>query len=220
MARLIALFLPLGVSFFLVACPSLPGSKASGSAEGLGIPEGYDSGRAAVPELVSSLSGVFGGGDLKRQIRLSQEKNPDLAEAAANLEEAGFNTRIARAGLFPSVAANGNSSRSQANSAGSGNNFGSVITQRLSASLDAQWEVDVWGRIRAGVDASKASFIAADADYAAASQSIAAQTAQAYFNLVAAEQLQALAQERLDSFQSTFDLVNRRFELGTGDLER
>lgn len=218
MARLIALILPFGASLFLVACPSLPGSKASGRNNGLDVPSDYNSGKAAVPELVGSLGDVFGSGDLKKQISLSQEKNPDLAEAAARLEEAGFNTRSARAGLFPSLTANGSGSRSKNNSSGAGFNAGSFITERYGASLDAQWEVDVWGRIRAGVAASEASYLAADADYAAASQSIAAQTAQAYFSLVAAEKLQDLAQRRLESFQSTFDLVDRRFELGTADF--
>lgn len=210
MARLIALFLTIGASFLLVACPSLPGSKVSGRLDGLSVPEDYNSGRAPVPELVSSLSGVFGSGEFKKQIRLSQEKNPDLAEAAAKLEEAGFNTRVARAGLFPSLTGNGGAGKSRTSSTGTGSDF--------SASLDAQWEVDVWGRIRAGVAASEASFMAADADYAAASQSIAAQTAQAYFALIAAEKLLSLAQERMDSFQSTFDLVDRRFALGTADF--
>ncbi|MEP2774578.1 MAG: efflux transporter outer membrane subunit [Luteolibacter sp.] len=201
-----------------MACPSLPGSKASGRNDGLRVPADYNSGRAPVPELVGSLGNLFGSGDLKRQIRLSQENNPDLAQAAAKLEEAGFNTRNARAGLFPSLTANGGASRSKSNSSGAGFNSGSFISERYTASLDAQWEVDVWGRVRAGVAASEASYLAADADFAAASQSIAAQTAQAYFNLVAAEKLQQLAQQRLDSFQSTFDLVDRRFELGTADF--
>lgn len=209
---------PAGVSFLLWGCLSLPVAKGPGRNEGLGVPESYNSGRAAVPELAGSLRDVFGGGDLAQLIRLSQERNPDLAEAAARLEEAGFNTRGARAGLIPSVSLNGGGNRGQTNSSGGGVDFGSIITERFNASLDVQWEVDVWGRIRAGIVAAESSFLAADADFAAASQSIAAQTAQAYFNLVAAEKLRVLAQERLDSFQDTFDLVDRRFELGTADL--
>lgn len=219
MARLMAIIILTGVaSLFLVACPSLPGSKASGRSVGLGIPSDYNSGRAPVPEMVGSLSIVFGSGDLKKQIQLSQEKNPDLAEVAARLEEAGFNTRSARARLFPSLTGSTGGARTKSNFEGAGFSGGSFIAERYSASLDAQWEVDVWGRVRAGVAAAEASFLAADADFAAASQSIAAQTAQAYFNLVAAEQLSVLAHERLDSFQSTFDLVDRRFELGTADF--
>ena len=153
--EMIALFrstLPIAaIPLLLSSCPSLPGSKVDGSALGLGIPESYRGGRAAVPELVGSLNDVFNDSELRKQIRLSQDYNPDLEAAAARLEEAGFNTRTARAGLFPSLPGTGGASRSKTNSAGSGFNFGSAITERYSASLDAQWEVDVWGRIRAGV---------------------------------------------------------------------
>lgn len=204
--------------FFLTGCPSMPDPKAEGAAGGIGIPDGYRSGRAPVPELVDSLGEVFKDAELVKQIRLSQKYNPDLDAAAARLEEAGFNTRSARAVFFPSLTATAGANRSKTNSAGAGFDFGSSITDRFSASLDAQWEVDVWGRIRAGVIAAEASRESVAAEYAAASQSIAAQTAQAWFDLVAATKLRDLADERLKTFQSTVDLVNRRFELGTADL--
>lgn len=202
----------------LVSCPSLPDSKAGSRDAWLEIPRDYNGGRSPVPELVDSLGDLFGDAGLRKQIALSQRHNPDLAAAAARLEEAGFNTRNARGGLFPSLDFGAGASRSQTNSAGGGFNFGSVITERYSASLDAQWEVDVWGRIRAGVAAAGANEKAIAADYAAARQSIAAQTAQAWFDLVAATKSSELASERRDSFQSTYDLVNRRFGLGTADL--
>jgi len=196
----------------------MPGSKADGAADGLGIPASYRSGRAPVPDLVASLGDVFNDSELRKQMRLSQKYNPDLDAAAARLEEAGFNTRNAQAALFPSLTANAGANRGKTNSAGAGFNFGSTITERYSASLDAQWEVDIWGRIRAGVVAAEANRESVAAEYAAASQSIAAQSAQAWFNLVAETKLRDLAGERLKTFQSTVDLVNRRFELGTADL--
>lgn len=202
----------------LVSCPSYPGSQALGWPAGLAIPADYNGGREPVPELVGSLSELFNDAGLRKQIALSQSGNPDIAAAAARLEEAGFHTRSVRSGFFPTLDFNAGAGRSQFNSAGGGNNFGSVISDRYSASLDAQWEVDVWGRVRADVAASEADRDAAAADFAAARQSIAAQTAQAYFDLVAATRLRDLAAERLDSFQGTFDLVSRRFGLGTADL--
>lgn len=208
----------LGVNLLLVSCPYLPGAKAGGRDDGLGVPGDYGSGRPVGPELVDSLGSVFNDSGLKKQMRLSQSRNPDLEAAAARLEEAGFNTRSARAGLFPSLTGNSGGNRTQTNSAGVGFDFGSVITQRQNASLDAQWEVDVWGKIRAGASAAAANRDAAAADYEAAKQSIAAQTAQAYFDLVATTHLRDLASRQLESYQSTLDLVNRRFELGTADL--
>lgn len=199
----------------IVSCATMPGMKAPGAVSSLKVPDGYRSGRAAVPELVGSLGDVFGDTGLKKQLRLAQTKNPDLAVAAARFEEAGFNTRSASAGLFPSLTGNAGAGRSN-NNIGSG--FGAGVSNRFAASLDVQWEVDVWGRIRSGVVAAGAVEEAVAAEYAAASQSIAAQTAQAWFDLIAATKLTALAEERFVSFQGTVDLLNRRFELGTSDL--
>lgn len=212
------LYVTPGICLILASCPALPGDKAAERYSSVPVPGDYQGGRAPVPQLVVSLGEVFNDPALRKQISLSQLYNPDLAEAAARLEEAGFDLRRARSGLYPTLSAGGGASRSKTNSAGAGFDFGSVITERYRASLDAQWEVDVWGRIRAGVVAADASREAVAADYAAAAQSIAAQTAQAYFELIAATKLWGLAVERLKAFQETVDLVDRRFELGTADL--
>lgn len=218
MPKFISILPVLPACLLLVACPSLPVSQTPGKDDGLGIPGNYESGRSPVPELVVSLNNLFNDAALRSRMKLALANNPDIDAAAARLEEAGFNTRSARAGQFPSLSASGGTSRSRSNSAAGAFDFGSIINNRQSASLDAQWEVDVWGRVRAGVAAADANREAAAGDYEAARQSIAAQTAQAWFDLVAAGKFSALAQERLDSFQSTYDLVQRRFELGTGDF--
>ena len=71
--------------------------------------------------------------------------NPDLRSSLARLEEAGFNMRKARAPLYPSLDGAFSASR------------GDVPMRRESslfdAGLDTRWEVDVWGRIRAGLEA-------------------------------------------------------------------
>ena len=93
-----------------------------------------------------------------------------------------------------------------------------VNSENRTASLDAGWEVDVWGRIRAGVQAASRDQAAIAGDYEAARQSIAAQTMQAYFSLVTTEKLLGLSGRRLKSFEETEALVTRRFESGTGSL--
>lgn len=206
----------------LVGCPALPGSRAGLAGDVVDLPGGFDGERVVGVEMVESLSDVFRDRALRARMVEAQRSNPDLEAAAARLEEAGFNTRRAQAGLFPQLGVDGGVNRGQTNSAGFAQNFGPAITDRYSASLDVQWEVDVFGRVRAGIDSAYATREAAAAELAAASQSIAAQTAQAWFDLVAATQLQAVAQQQFESFKSTFQLVDRRFELGTstlGDLQ-
>ncbi|MBK1853910.1 efflux transporter outer membrane subunit [Verrucomicrobiaceae bacterium 5K15] len=198
----------IGSGVLISACVSMPGPKA-GQAN-LAIPKRYDASQAPVPEVASGLRSLFPDSRMNAYVSKALKANPDLRASAAQLEEAGFNTRKAYSLSLPSLTGNGSGSRADT--------LSSSTTGSYSASLDVQWELDVWGRIRAGVTAAAGDRAAAEADYAAARQSIAAQTMQAYFSLVGAEKLLALSNRRLASFQQTLDLVNRRFEAGTGDL--
>jgi len=194
----------------------MPGSKAGGANKNLSIPERYDSTQPPVPQVANGLLSLFPDSRMKSYVNRAMQSNPDLRASAARMEEAGFNTRKAYAATLPSLTGNVGASRSR--SAGLGGSNSAVTTNRYATSLDAQWELDVWGRIRAGVTAAAGDRAAASADYASAKQSIAAQTMQAYFSLVAAEKLLGLSNRRLSSFQKSLDLVNRRFEAGTGNL--
>jgi len=203
--RVLMFVMPL----ILGACTPRPGATPV-HAEGL--PERYDASQAPVPEVASSLKTLFPSRELRSLIDRALRQNPDLSASYARLEEAGFNLARTRAALYPTLTANGGASRSD---------FGTRSDQ-FSTTLDAQWELDVWCRIRAGVTAASRDQAAAAADYASARQSIAAQTAQSYFDLVSASQLMALAERSLASFESTLGRVDRRFErglTGLGDVD-
>ena len=208
-----SIMIALGV--ILTACVHMPSSK-SNQASRLALPKRYDATQPPVPEVASGLLQVFPNARIRKYVDIALKQNPDLRASAARLEEAGFNTRRAFSASVPSLTANGSGSRTRI--AGSPNSVASPINNIFSTSLDVAWEVDVWGRIRAGVTASASDEAAAAADYAAARQSMAAQTMQAYFTLIAEGKLLALSQRRLNSFHKTYDLVNRRFEAGTGSL--
>ena len=179
---------------------------------GLSIPKRYDASLPPVPDVTTGLLALFEDEQLSAYVDKALEHNPDLKGSAARLEESGFEMRKASSSLVPAVDLNGGvrSQNSIRNSRSRENIY--------SAGLDAQWEIDVWGRIRAGIRATASNRDALLADYESARQSIAAQTMQSYFNLVAEDQLLHLAQRRLESFEKTYQLVNRRFENGTEDL--
>lgn len=80
--------------------------------------------------------------------------------------------------------------------------------------VDLSWEVDLWGRLRAGINAAEADLIASEADLASARLALAAQTASAWFDLN-----EALAQERVavQTFEArtrALELTERRFSRG------
>ena len=202
------------LSAALLASCAAPGPLAPGAASSLEIPARYDATRAPVPQISNTLLGLFDDARLRSTVNQALSNNPDLKGSLARMEEAGFNTRKTASELYPSLDGNARAGRSSVPVLGESSDF------RLS--LDARWELDVWGRIRAGVQASSADQAAAAADYESARQSLAAQTMQAWFDLVSAEKRLALGNRRITSFEDTYKLVSRRFELGTsrlGDLE-
>ena len=207
---LAALILPLSIA----SCITQPSPLSPKANDALKLPGRYDASQPPVPEISQNLIKIFSDPQLKAYINKAIKYNPDLRSSAARLEEAGYNTRRSQAGLSPTLNANVGAGTSRANPTG----LGEVNSENFTASLDARWEVDVWGRIRAGISASSSDQLAAQSDYAAARQSIAAQTAQAYFDLLRTTNLLELSGTRLASYKQTLDLVNRRFEAGTANL--
>ena len=79
--------------------------------------------------------------------------------------------------------------------------------------LDLSWEVDLWGRLRASINAADADLIASEADLASARLALTAQTASAWFDLN-----EALAQERVAV--ETYEARTRALELTERRLSR
>ena len=205
---------PILLGGLLFASCAAPDPFAPGAASSLEIPVRYDASAPPAPKVAESLLGLFDDARLRSAVRQTLARNPDLKGALARMEEAGFNTRKTAAARYPSLDANAGAGRSSLPA------FGEAGSYDLS--LDARWELDVWGRIRANVQASAADQAAAAADYESARQSLAAQTMQVWFDLVGSEKRLALGYRRLASFEDTYQLVSRRYELGTttlGNLE-
>lgn len=80
--------------------------------------------------------------------------------------------------------------------------------------LDASWEVDLWGRLDAGVSAAEQDLAASEADYEAARLSVAAQTAIAWVSLNEALAQERVAIETFNARERTKMLTERRFERG------
>ncbi len=105
-----------------------------------------------------------------RHVERALANNRDIAQAAARLAQARAGVRAARAGFFPQVDASGGVRR----------NVGDLADDRLQYSLgaDAQWEIDLFGRIGSDVAASRADLAAAGYGLADLQRLIVGQVAQ------------------------------------------
>ncbi len=134
--------------------------------------------------------------------------NHDLAVAAARMREAREGAIGQRALLLPTLDTSASGSVSDIRNATGRENY------RLS--LNAAWEIDLWGRLRKLSRAGSNTAFAAAEDFRDARLSLAASTARAYYNLVAANRQMALAEEILESFEANLRIIERNYK-GTGE---
>lgn len=91
-----------------------------------------------------------------------------------------------------------------------------VETQRHDLGLDSRWELDLFGRLRHQLAAADARSETALADWQQLQVSLAAEMADAYGALRAAQWLQRIAREHLSLQQQTLQLASERHDAGFG----
>ncbi|HEY4030575.1 MAG TPA: TolC family protein [Caulobacteraceae bacterium] len=141
--------------------------------------------------------------------------NLDLKQADARLRQARSIFKDRRLDFLPRVTSDGTYNRSDEQIPG----FGQARVPVESADLgfDAAWEIDLFGRVRHGVEAARSDAGAAGADVAAAKVSVMAEVARTYFELRGAQARLAVARQNADSQKETVRLTQVRFEVGRGD---
>ena len=87
-----------------------------------------------------------------------------------------------------------------------------VQTDRLS--LTANWEVDLWGRIRRNVEANRASADASAEDLRAAVLSNQLSLVQSYFLLRVADAQLAVQREAVQAYERSLGITRNRYEAG------
>lgn len=90
----------------------------------------------------------------------------------------------------------------------------SLTSVDYGLSLQASWELDLWGRLRDLDKAAEQDYIAALADFRGARLSLAANTSKSWFDLIASRQLVELAETTLTSYQSNLNITERNYKAG------
>ena len=150
---------------------------------------------------------VFGDpvlGGLMQQVDVS---NQTLAAAEARFRQASAAVGAARAGLFPTIGADAGAQRAGRGTSGGG-------TTSYDASLDARWEIDLWGRVRRQIEASRAGEEASAADLENVRLSLQAQLATAYFSLRVADAGRDLLLENIRAFETSYRIAQNRYNAG------
>lgn len=134
--------------------------------------------------------------------------NPGLQVSAAAVATAQAAVGSSRASLFPSVNLTGGASRT-ANVSTSPKGTSYALQGGLS-----NWEIDLWNRVGAGVEASGARLQASRATLAATQLSLQATLTQTYFSLRAAEATTAVLAQTTDAYGKSLALTQNRYQGG------
>ncbi|MDN0076971.1 efflux transporter outer membrane subunit [Crenobacter sp. SG2303] len=148
---------------------------------------------------------------LEEQLVIS---NQNIALAEAQYRQAQALLQGAQAGFYPDVT--GSVSKTRASSGGgiSSNNSSKAVTSINTLSLNASWEIDLWGKIRRSVESSKASLAASEADLEAARLSAQSQLAISYFQLYVADAEKAFLDDSVKAYLQFLDLTRNRLAAG------
>lgn len=152
----------------------------------------------------------FGSAELDGLMARALENNTDIRAAVARIEQARGQLRIAGADLVPSVDAVANASRQRSNPARGSTDYATD----LSVGLGVAYEVDLFGRNRAGADAARANLRATEFDREAINLLTMGEVARTYFTLVNGYERLAIADQTIRNSGELLDIVEARLEAG------
>ncbi len=189
---------------------------------GLFIPARYDLSSANPKIAEAALPKLdwwrgFRSRELTGIVEQSLDSNLDIAAAIARIVQADAQSRISGAALLPDIGLGAGASRSQSSRSTSGS---TAISNNLSATLSASYEIDFWGKNRALLRAAEQSAVASRFDREVVALSTVASAANAYFQVLAAQDRLAAARDNLTSANRVLELIRQRATAGTAsDLE-
>lgn len=159
---------------------------------------------------------AFGDHALSELVEAARANNTDVLVAAARIEEARGTEAASRSLLLPTIEAGANAGARREVSA-----FGkaqeTVVAQPLAR---VSYEVDLFGKNSAGVDAARAGIAASEAAREATLLSVSAATASGYVTLLALDARRDTLRKTLAVQQQSVRFAQRRAEVGyTSQLE-
>lgn len=159
---------------------------------------------------------AFGDPQLTAIIDLALAHNLDIDQAVARLRQARESLIQQRASLLPSVSASLGYSRNinvRGRSFGNITNAG-IINENYSIAGDAQYQIDLFGGIRRGVEAARGSAESSAFSVAQVQSSVAAEVARNYILARAAQANLAIAKGSLAIQDDNLEIAGFRVQAG------
>ena len=138
-------------------------------------------------------------------------RNYDVRIAIRKIEMAKSKLRVDRSPYYPSIDLTVNYAPEKSSLSADKKN---IIERNGTATLNLNWELDIFGRIRKESSSQKEFYLAAQEDYRGVMVSMAAQLSTAYINLRTAQKQLQVTQENLESQKKVMELTVSKFDVG------
>lgn len=143
--------------------------------------------------------------------------NQNLKIALARYQQSRAALQVAQADYYPQALGIGNAVR-QKSSENTANVLRNTLFNDFLLGSIFTYEVDLWGRVRNSVAASRNNAQASAADLAAVALSLHAQLAMAYFNFRGVEASQRVLDETVAAYQKALYLTRKRYQGGASPI--
>jgi len=142
--------------------------------------------------------------------------NADIQVAAAHMLEVRAQLGITEADQYPTLSANIAESHTKVTTVGTVPYPTTISpTQNFShASLNASYEIDLWGKLRRASEAARADLLSAELAKDTVRLSLTTQVAQQYFTLVSLDAQEAAIRRVLEGRQERLSLNRKQVEVG------
>lgn len=171
--------------------------------------------QAPTAEILSKWWETLGDPVLSGLVKEALEKNRDLAVARSRVREARAQLGVTKSAILPWLDSTNSYGRTQTNNAYTGDQVGPI--DYYSTGLDASWEIDLFGREKYKIAASKASLQAQYGVLYNTWVSLSSEVAIDYISLRTLQERLRVAERNMALQQDTLDLVQSQYNSGLTD---
>lgn len=167
---------------------------------------------------------LYGDSELNALVERLNISNQNLAASEAQYRQARALVRGARAAFYPSLSSSagvtragqggGDSTLSTADGITVSGSNAASISKNYDLSLNAAWELDIWGKLRRSLESSRAGFEASAADLAALKLSLQAELVQNYLQLRVLDDQQRLLDATVAAYARSLKLTENQYNAG------
>ncbi len=205
----------IGMTGLLSACAVGPDYQRPDA----GVPAAFEAARNGQldPGIEQVFWGGFGDPLLAELVEQALAANQDIAGAIARYERAAALLDGAERGQWPNVGMTADGVEARlADSERLPPGMGPRRVESYQAGIVADWELDLFGRLRRITESQRAELEASAADVGAVQVALVGQLASSYFELRGLQQLYRVVEDNVRLQQASLEIVNARLAAGRG----